>query len=266
MKKPEHIMDAYVLHFNESVRGLSVGAPVTLLGMPVGEVSDVSLEANSDAVALRANVTIAIYPERTAALQKTNCPVDLKACQDTIKQYVEERGMRAQLKSGNLLTGQLYVALESFPNAPKVTLNWNGEPRQLPTMPGNLEDLQSKISSIATKLEKVPFDALAADLRKAIGSLDQTLQSANKVLKRVDSEVVPGVRASLEELRKALGAAEKAMSGVETNLVGADAPVQQELQGVLQELNRAARSARNLFDYLDRNPSALIRGKQEEKP
>ena len=91
-------------------------------------------------------------------------------------------------------------------------------------------------------------------------------RSANKMVKRVDNEVVPGVRASLDELRRALAAAEKAMSGVEKNLVGADAPVQQELQGVLQELNRAARSARNLFDYLDRNPSALIRGKQKENP
>lgn len=266
MKKPEKLVDPYVLHFSESVRGLSVGAPVTLLGLSVGEVTEVSLESNSDTANLKAKVTISIYPERTAALQKNDCPIDLKACRETLKQYVEEKGLRAQLKSGNLLTGQLYVALESFPNAPKVSLNWNNEPRQLPTMAGNLEDLQSKISSIAAKLEKIPFDQLVGDLRKAISSLDQTLQSANKVLKRVDNEVVPGVRASLEELRKALSAAEKAMSGVESNLTGADAPVQQELQGALQELNRAARSARSLFDYLDRNPSALIRGKQKEKP
>jgi paraquat-inducible protein B len=264
IKKPENILDPYVLQFSESVRGLSVGAPVTLLGLPVGEVTDVSLESNSDAAALRAIVTIVIFPERTAALQKTACPVDLSACRDILRQYVEERGLRAQLKSGNLLTGQLYVALESFPNAPKIVLNWNGEPRHLPTIPGNLEDLQSKVSAIAAKLEKIPFDELVSDLRKAIASLDETLQSANKVLRKVDDQVVPGVRASLDELRRTLAAAEKAMSGVDSNLVGKDAPVQQELQGVLQELNRAARSARNLFDYLERNPSALIRGKQEE--
>jgi paraquat-inducible protein B len=264
MKKPENILDPYVLQFSESVRGLSVGAPVTLLGLPVGEVTDVSLESNSEAATLRAIVNIVIFPERTAALQKTACPTDLKACRETLRQYVEERGLRAQLKSGNLITGQLYVALESFPNAHKVALNWNGEPRQLPTMPGNLEDLQSKVSAIATKLERIPFDELVSDLRKAIGSLDQTLQSANAVLRKVDAQVLPGVRASLEDLRHTLAAAEKAMSGVDSNLVGANAPVQQELQGVLQELNRAARSARNLFDYLERNPSALIRGKQEE--
>ncbi len=266
MKKPEKIVDPYMLQFSESVRGLSVGAPVTLLGLTVGEVTEVSLEGNSDAAHLKANVTIAIYPERTAALQKNDCPIDLNACRETLRQYIEDRGLRAQLKSGNLLTGQLYVALQSFPNAPKAVLNWKEEPRQIPTMPGNLEDLQSKLSSIASKLDKIPFDQLVADLRKAIGSLDQTLLSANKMVKRVDNEVVPGVRASLDELRRALAAAEKAMSGVEKNLVGADAPVQQELQGVLQELNRAARSARNLFDYLDRNPSALIRGKQKENP
>jgi paraquat-inducible protein B len=256
-------MDYYLLHFTESVRGLSVGAPVTLLGFPIGEVTDIRLDANVETGKLGSNVTIVVYPERTAAAREA-APVDPKMRREYIRRLVEEGGVRAQLKSGNLLTGQLYVAFEQFPNASKVAMEWTQEPPRLPTVPGNLEDLQAKISSITTKLDKIPFDELVSDLRKAIGSLDQTLQSANKVLVKVDAQVVPGVKASLDELRHTLAAAEKALSGVDSNFVGANAPVQQELQGVLQELNRAARSARVLFDYLERNPSALIRGKQEE--
>ncbi|MHC1743649.1 MAG: intermembrane transport protein PqiB [Syntrophobacteraceae bacterium] len=266
MRKPDYVVEHYVLRFTESVRGLSVGAPVTVFGFQIGEVTDFSLEAEPETGAFGSKVTVAMYPGRVAELRKAGEPVDKKTRREFIRQLVEEGGLRAQLKSGNLLTGQLYVALAKFPDAAKIAVDWTQEPPQLPTVPGNLEDLEAKISTITAKLAKVPLDELVSDLRKAIGSLDQTLRSANKVLVKVDAQVVPGVRASLDELRRALTTAEKAMSGVETNLVGTDAPVQQELQGALQELNRAARSARNLFDYLDRNPSALIRGKQKENP
>ncbi len=264
MKKPDNVVDSYVLYFQESVRGLSVGAPVTLLGLTVGEVSEVSLETSLETMELKAKVTILIYPERMAALRKTAAPEDCPTRRESVRGLVEERGLRAQLKSGNLLTGQLYIALDLFPKATKVAMDCSREILEIPTVPGNLEDLQEKVSSITAKLEKIPFDTLGEDLRRAIASLDQALQSANRLIVKVDAQVVPGVKGSLDELRRTLAAAEKAIKGAEASLVGADASVPQEISGALQELQRAARSARNLFDYLERNPNALIRGKQKE--
>ena len=126
MKQPESISARYVLHFNESLRGLSVGAPVTFLGLPVGEVTEVGLEVNPATKNLRGRVEIVTYPERLIARlnqkQATTGETLERSIQDRhafVQAMVEKRGLRAQLRSGNLLTGQLYVAFDTFPDAPK---------------------------------------------------------------------------------------------------------------------------------------------------
>ena len=169
-----------------------------------------------------------------------------------------EGGLRAQLKSGNMLTGQLFVGLDFFPNAPKAKIDWNTNPPQFPTTPGSMVELQASITQILKKLEKLPLDETVADVRQTVQTLDATIKSADKMVKRLDAEVVPEMRAALEDARKTLGAAKQTLS--------ADAPLQQDLREALREMARAAQSLRVLTDYLDRHPESLIRGKQEEKP
>jgi paraquat-inducible protein B len=169
-----------------------------------------------------------------------------------------EGGLRAQLKSGNILTGQLYVSLEFFPKAAKAKINWDGNPPRFPTTSGSLAEMQATITNILSKLEKLPLDETVADVRQAVQSLDATLKSADKLVQRLNAEVVPEVRTSLEDVRKTLGAAKQTLS--------ADAPLQQDLREALRELARAAQSLRVLTDYLDRHPESLLRGKQEDKP
>src|SRR4029434_7609533 len=64
MKQPESVARVYALIFSESVLGLSVGAPVTLLGLPAGEVTQVGLSLDPKTMAFRPRVLITFYPER----------------------------------------------------------------------------------------------------------------------------------------------------------------------------------------------------------
>ena len=173
--------------------------------------------------------------------------------------------MRAQLRSGSLLTGQLYVAFDYFPNAPKAKVDWNREAPELPVTASTLPDIENKVTSILAKLDRLPLEAIGEDLRKDLKSLDQTLQDASRLLSRVDTEIVPALKTSLDEARRTLAATERVMKGVEATLVGPNAAGQQELRDALQEVARAARSLRTLTDYLERHPDALIRGKTEQR-
>ena len=129
-----------------------------------------------------------------------------------------------------------------------------------------MENIELQLKSILAKLDKMPVEEIGKDLRKTMETLDETLQSANRTLTRVDAEILPEAKKTLEDLRRAATAAERVLSSTDTTLLGPDAPAQQELRDALQEFTRAARSIRDLADYLERNPEALLRGKNKENP
>ena len=273
MKQPESISARYVLHFNESLRGLSVGAPVTFLGLPVGEVTEVGLEVNPATKNLRGRVEIVTYPERLIARlnqkQATTGETLERSIQDRhafVQAMVEKRGLRAQLRSGNLLTGQLYVAFDTFPDAPKAKVDWSRDPVELAVVPSTVSDIEAKLTNIVNKLDKLPLEAIGDDLRKTLVSLDQTLKDAGKAVNRIDGEVTPGLKTTLDDLRGTLGVVDRVLKNTDATLVGKDAPAQQELRDALQEITRAARSLRVLADYLERHPDSVIWGKSETKP
>jgi paraquat-inducible protein B len=309
MKQPDPISRRFVLYFTESLRGLAVGAPVTFLGLPGGEVTDVGLDINPATSSLRGRVEIVTYPERLVArLHAQQAAVGETLARSTqqrqafFQRLVEQRGMRAQLRSGSLLTGQLYVALDYFPNAPKTRIDWSRDPTELPVVPSAMTDLEAKLTGIIEKLDKLPYEAIGADLAKAIATLDQVLKDADKAVNRIDADVTPELKATLEEARRVIASANDVLkNGVNTTLDTANttlnqatrtleelrrpiatadavlkqadasvldknAPIQQELRDALREIARAARSLRVLTDYLERHPEALIRGKTEETP
>ena len=209
--------------------------------------------------------------------------------------------MRAQLQTGSLLTGQLYVGFEYFPEAAKAKVDWSQDVPVLPVVPGTLPNLEAKLSGIIAKVEALPFDAIGADVTKALATLNVTLEGAATMLKRVDTDVTPelkatldevrrvlatadgllkdgvgttlrgvdttlrGVDTTLEELRRPLATADLVLKNTDATLLGRNAPIQQELRDALTEITLAARSLRVLMDYLDRHPDSLLRGKTEDK-
>jgi paraquat-inducible protein B len=259
----------YLVRFKESLRGLSVGAPVQFLGMPVGEVVDVGLEYNGKD--LRPRVEIVTYSYQTAESLSKGSKAAQKAMTReqrvaVMQRMVTDQGLRAQLKTGSLISGQLYVALEYFPNAPKAKIDFKQDPPEFPVMAGGMAELETSIKSILAKLEKVPMEEIGNDAKKAIESLDNTLQSATRALNRVEGETLPEAKKTLEDLRRAATAAERALNSTDNTLLGPDAPAQQELREALQEIARSARAIRLLADYLERNPETLLRGKNKENP
>ena len=268
MKQPEAIARHYILYFNDSLRGLSVGAPVTLLGLEAGEVTDVGFEMDPETLVLRGRVEFVAYPERLVArlriaqAEKTEQVLrDEQQSHAFLQRLIEERGLRGQLRSGSLITGQLYVAFDYVQDAPKVKIDWSVPIPVIPTVPSTLPNLEDKVTGILDKVDKIPFEAIGNELKQVLATIDSAIKDIDKAVDHIDTGVTPELKSSLIEFRSALASADRVLKNTDASLLGPNAPVQIELSNALQEVARAARGVRVLADYLERNPGALIRGK-----
>jgi paraquat-inducible protein B len=234
-------------------------------------VTEIGLELNTAKALMRPRVTITFHPERLISYVDAAAKDDLtdalknddKRRRAFLQRLVEERGLRAQLKSGSLITGQLYVAFDYYPKAPKAKVVWKGEIAELPVVAGGLADLEAKLTSILEKIDKMPLEAIATSLQKDLEGLDVTLADASKLMKNIDAELVPTLKGSLEGLQRAVTGFERTLANLDKTLLSPDAPMQQELRDAMTEFTRAARSVRVLIDYLERHPESAIRGKSE---
>jgi paraquat-inducible protein B len=273
MKQPEAIATRYALFFNESLRGLSVGAPITILGLPAGEVTAVGLDIEPKTLRVRGRVEIVSYPERLVARLNQKQTAEGQALirseqqrRALMQRLVEQRGLRAQLRSGNLITGQLFVAFDFFPDATKAKIDWGRDPVELPVVPSTVQDIETRLTGIVAKLDKLPYEAIGSGLTQALSSLNQTLQDTGNAVNRIDSDVTPELKTIVVDVRNTIASADGVLRNTDATLVGKNAPAQQDLRDALQEIARAARSLRVLTDYLERHPESLIRGKTDEKP
>lgn len=237
------------MRFDQSVRGLVVGAPIDAYGASIGQVDSIRLEFDPAIKQFYALVGATVYPERLGAQTveeiKEYSGSTLQHPSGKLLAALIQQGLRAQLRIGNLLTGQLYVALAVFPDAKPVTFKMEEDPF-IPTVPNNLDQLQQQINSILTKLDRVPFEGLGADL-------GQLLRATSSLMKRLDTRLAPEAQAMLRQASKSLAA----VGGV----LNPDAGLPVNANAVLLELSRAARSLRELSDYLQAHPESLLRGR-----
>ncbi|AIF47417.1 intermembrane transport protein PqiB [Dyella japonica] len=244
------------MRFNQSLRGLAVDAPVEFLGVPFGRVVSINLDFDEKTQTFPTIVGAVVYPDRLGkAHDKLVALAKARGDDEQMSQMMGrlvERGLRAQARSGNLLTGQLYIAMDFLPKAPKVEFDGRSKPLEIPTAPGDFDKIQQQIADIVGKLQKVPFDSIG-------NNLNDTLAELHKTLQQVNGSVLPEVKTTLQGAQKTLGNA--------NNAFAPDSPLQQNLGGSLQELQRAARSLRVLTDYLGDHPDALLRGRRaDDKP
>ena len=270
-KRPDTIVENYALIFRESLRGLPIGAPVDLRGVTVGEVTKINIELDPHKKSFAMPVEIKFYPERLKARYRSKALQGKQMDTRKLLDSLVENGFRAQIRSGSLLTGQLFVALDFFPKAPKAKMEWNKNPPEFPTMTGNMEQFQTMLMQILQKIEKLPLEELAGDARKTVQTLDTTLKSADKLIKGIDASILPEAKGMVEDVRKTLGNVRKTLDEAQKTLAGAnqtlsaDGPLQLDLRDALREMSRAAQALRALGDYLERHPESLIRGKKEEE-
>jgi paraquat-inducible protein B len=231
---PQH-PQTYQVIFKESVRGLLPGAPVELRGIKIGQVTDVRAQIDFRTAQFSVPVTIEIDPQRLGVQVIGQAPpAELEAARRRVIDSLVARGVRGQLRTGNLLTGAALVAFDFFPGAKPVSVDWSQKPVQLPTIPGDLQTTERKVEDIVDKVDQMPFTEIGNELKNALAQLNLTLVSARGTLNSADSMISP------------------------------DSAQGQELSNTLMEINRMARSLRVLADYLEQHPEALIRGKSGE--
>jgi paraquat-inducible protein B len=239
----------WLLHFEGSVRGLSVGAPVDFRGIEIGRVTDINLEFDWKKRVFHIPVLIELEPEKIDWVGKKT--MDRREGMD----FLVEKGLRAQLKQGSLITGQLYVALDMYPDATPAKIVW-GEPyAELPTIPTPLEEITRNVSKIIDKFEKIPLEQIGNDLRDTMAHLNKVTEDLQKLVQNLDASVVPAANATLEQTQKTLIKVDR--------LLNAESPTGHELKRALGELADAARNISILADYLERHPDSLVFGKEK---
>ncbi len=147
-------------------------------------------------------------------------------------------GMRAQMRSGNLVTGENFIAFDFFPKVKPAKVDWAKAVPVFPTVPGKL-----------TRLEE--------ELSETLDGVQSAMKNMNALLLRLDKEVTPEITQTLADARRTLASADK--------LLSSDAPTQQELRTTLREVAKAATALKQLADLLERQPESLLRGKRGDE-
>jgi paraquat-inducible protein B len=239
----------WLLHFKGSVGGLSMGAPVKFKGIKIGEVIDIKLEFDYEALAFRIPVEIEIEPERIVMTGKQT--IDRKRGVEILV----EKGLRAQLKQGNLLTGQLYIDLDMYPHEPSRKIVYGGKYPEIPTIPTPREEITRGITRIVDRLEKLPLEQIGNDLRDTMAHLNKSTEQLQKLMQNIDEKVAPAATATLEKTETTLTKLDR--------LLDAESPTGYELKQALAELADAARNISVLADYLGQHPESLVFGKEK---
>lgn len=265
--------------FNQSLRGLAAGAPVDLLGVEIGSVRSVSLQYDEHTHHLPGEVIADIYPRRLGAVReqfKGPEGTRRRATDRLFMKSLVEGGLRAQMRTGNLLTGQLFVALDFVPKASPATLDANAEVATIPSVPGTFSDLQPQLAAIISRLGKVKFDEIGGDLQQtlkgataATTQLRDTLAHAGNAIQQLSPEAqrtLTEVQQTLVRLQATLDSAQGTLATLDRNVTRSDAPLQRSASQALLEVQRAAQALRVLGDYLQRHPESLLRGKPADAP
>jgi paraquat-inducible protein B len=237
--------------FEQSVRGLAPEATIDFLGVEVGRVRTVTLQFDPTRNRFPVEVTADIFPLRFGSIRRAllNGAPDHPDADPAMLQRLVDHGMRAQLRSGNLLTGQLYVALDFQPAKGRVALSSDAAGvLTLPTAPG--PELQPQIAEIVGKVNKIPFEQIGR-------SLQGTLQGAQSTI----AQLTPEAQRALAEVQRTFVKAQSTLEALERGVIDPGAPLQRNLEDTLLELQRTSRSLRVLTDYLQRHPESLLRGK-----
>ena len=242
-----------VMYFNESVRGLNIGAPVLLRGIPVGKVTGIKLEIDAKTADIEIPVVVEVEPDRIVIINK-----DPNATPKENIAHLVAKGLRAQLQTGSLLTGQLFIALDLFPQSKVVTHKNDTGILEFPTTPNAMNQIINSAQAVMDKISKLPLETMTTEINKTLESLQSTSKAATKTLVTANGTLSTADK-TLSSADKAMGSAQQVLTTLEPG-----STTQYELNQLLQELTQTASSVKQLADYLDEHPDSLIRGKKEK--
>ena len=264
----------FIVFFDSSVRGLNVGAPVEFKGIKIGSVLDIRLEFESKDTTFRIPVIIEIEPERIIASDSSD---ESEESPYHVMNVLVERGLRAQLRTGSLLTGQLFVELDMHPGTEILLSGKETKVPELPTIPAaNFDAITASIERFVAKLDTIEIEEIGKELLSILKGANQVVNSP-KV-----PEIVSDLQASLQSfrsivrkvdesnLKEAINAGHIALERLDETLtltnrvLKPNSPLQYNVIKLSAELEETARSIRALVETLERNPQSLIFGKDIE--
>ena len=245
--EPEGLTMPIVMRFAQSTKGLVKGAPIDFRGVDLGVIDDVQIDFDEKTATFATVVTGSLYFHRLG--KEYERIVEQKRTVDEVTKTMSDlvaAGMRAQLRVGNILTGQLYVTLAMFPEVKRVSVK-PSLPFAMPTRPSDsIEELQSQLGSIVAKLDKVPYEEIGNNLNTA-------LKTVNHLTAGIDKSVAP-------ELVRALKNANVVLEHADS-LIAPGSELSQNISVMLEELTRGLHSIRSLTDTLQMQPDAILRGR-----
>lgn len=248
---PEGVAVPIRMRYDQPVRGLSVGAPVAFHGVDIGVVDSVALDFDIVTRKFYTNVDATLYPERLGSVY-----VELKLSSQTPEDLavslseLTSKGLRAQLRSANILTGQLYITLTDFQNLPPIETPQVTLPFLMPTIASDdLSSMQAQIANIISKIDKIPFEKLALDIDSMVNEIKRL--SAN-----VDKNVTPKLASTLSQI-------EVTVKNLNT-LIAPGSPLTTNAESALDDLKASLKSLRALTDNLQANPDSIIRGRSTQ--
>lgn len=258
----------YQMYFDRSVRGLDVGASVEFRGIRIGRVTNIGIQFNDRHLDFRIPVTVALQLGRFTQVDAGKSSGTDKS---SIISRLVERGLRARLEPASLITGKLFVNLDIYPQAPARKIVMAGEYPQLPTLPSELDEWKNQATDILADLRRLPLHKIANELlgtlqgtnrlansdelTQSVHSFNQAAKDLQVLIGKTDSSVTSvasSTEKTMAELRKTLGALDD------------DSPVMVDLVALMKELTAASQAFRNLSEFLERHPEALIQGKGKE--
>jgi paraquat-inducible protein B len=241
------------MRFAQALRGLEVGAPVEFVGVNIGSVVAVDLGYERKDNSFPVIVTAKVYPRRMGQAYEALAAQGKTESERTLATFVGtlvHRGLRAQPRSASLLTGKLYIALDFLPGSPRVEFDASIQPLELPTVNGTFQELQASIGRLVKKVNDLPLEQIAADLHTDLKDLHETLSE-------VHTQMLPSAVDTLSALHRTLDSADRTLD--------MDSPLQRSLTETLSESRSTLQAVRDLADYLDRHPDALLRGRRPQK-
>jgi paraquat-inducible protein B len=248
----------YRVAFASNARGISEGTPVALEGTSIGEVTEAHLVLDPRHHTLRTVATLALDPTLldVAGVPRAK-PAERRTVITAGIDRLIARGLRARLVSSSLLTGQKLIALDVLPGAPPARVRRIAGVTEIPTAPAaDIDDILTSVESTVRHLDRATS---GPELGHALRSLDSTLTRLDRLTATLQPQVqslVSGLQATSASLQRAADAA----SGV----LGASGRQSADLPRLMRQLSDAARSVRELADFLDRHPEALLRGRRGE--
>ena len=289
--------DFFAVYFPGSVKGLDKGAPVTFRGVKVGQVQDVqAILTGRPAALIQIEVVIEVRHTVVDVPPGQSVPADLlpSASREEFARGLIERGIRARLKSASLLTGQKYIDLDFLPQEAARFAGLQPRYPELPTTPTAMEKMGDRAEAILDKAAELPVEQMLEDLRKTVVAARELLESsdlrgafagANRSTRKMEStlaqveatfqtaaETLSALRGetgpTAEEARQTLRAfhktaeqAQESLTDLKGTLSGTD-DTRLTATHALEELIHTLQALRNLVEYLQTHPEALVIGKE----